>query len=73
MFKVNNKDTRSADLEWLFRSHLLLILTVSSLSKKKTYIFIFTLLCGTSKGFMKALTSQVKIGFSGQILITLRL
>ena len=72
MFKVNNKDTRSADLEWLFRSHLLLILTVSSLSKKK-HIFIFTLLCGTSKGFMKALTSQVKIGFSGQILITLRL
>ena len=66
MFKVNNKDTRNADLEWLFRSHL-------ESFKKKTYIFIFTLLCGTSKGFMKALTSQIKIGFSGQILITLRL
>ena len=42
MFKVNNKDTRNADLEWLFRSHPLLILTVSSLSKKNLYFYFHT-------------------------------
>ena len=28
--------------------------------KKLTYIFIFTLLCGASKGFMKALRAFIK-------------
>ena len=40
-----------------------LILTFSSLAKnnfKITEIFIFTLFCGTSKGFMKAFTVFTK-------------
>ena len=34
--------------------------TIQDKEKKLTYIFIFTFLCGASKGFMKALKTFIK-------------
>ena len=50
---VRNGSTQQKS--WVFSNHLT-TLSVLSLGeeRKLTYIFIFTLFCGVSKGFMKA-------------------
>ena len=42
-------------MKLLFFSHLTLNVPIPDKVKKLSQIFIFTLLCGASKGFMKAL------------------
>ena len=42
-------------MKLLFFSHLTLNVPIPDKVKKLSRIFIFTLLCGASKGFMKAL------------------
>ena len=40
--------------------YLSLLVAIPGEQKKITYIFIFTLLCGASKGFMNALKAFIK-------------
>ena len=43
------------DPTWTIKLLLTLPVPIPDEGRKLTYIFVYTLLCGTSKGFMKAL------------------
>ena len=57
LFKVNNGNTRTISRIW---SKLTLPVPVPDEEKKLSYIFIFTLLYGASKGFMNASKAFMK-------------
>ena len=55
MFKVMNEDNTATSLTIILQAVLLILpVPIPDEERKLTYIFIFTLLCGAPKGFMKA-------------------
>ena len=61
MFKVMNEDNTATSLTIVLQAVLLILpVPIPDEERKLTYIFIFTLLCGAPKGFVKALKALIK-------------